>query len=315
MTRTCKICDSKLNPSSCVPVKEKMFGTHRIFNYYLCKSCNCLQIESPPDNITEYYPEQYYTNYREWDLKSSNSLKYKIRGKIAHTWLYPLYRKIRDLHILNFIYIGKLKNDYKILDVGCGKGDLLHEFSKYGFTNLTGIDPFLNEEYHSPSINLYKTELENMNGEFDFIIFNHSFEHIWEQNKTLKKTAELLSDKGLLLIRIPVLNYAFEKYKENWVQLDAPRHYFLHSENSFKKLCKDCKLEITHIMYDSTDFQFIGSEQFIKDIPLAAENSYYQDSAKSIFSRSDIKAFKHEAKNLNKNNRGDQASFFIKKVN
>ncbi len=42
--------------------------------------------------------------------------------------------------------IPEIKFRDRILDVGCGNGSLLAQLLKIGFTNLTGVDPFINEE-------------------------------------------------------------------------------------------------------------------------------------------------------------------------
>jgi 2-polyprenyl-3-methyl-5-hydroxy-6-metoxy-1,4-benzoquinol methylase len=245
-----------------ISVKEMMFGTGDTFKYFICPNCNCLQIDNPPDDIKKYYPEDYYTKFQTWDNSAGSSLKNRLGGRIAQTKLFPLIAFLNHLQILNFIHYGKLKSGSKILDVGCGNGDLLADFYKFGFSDLTGIDPFLNNEYKSNSINLYKKEIGEVDGKFDLIIFNHSFEHVWDQHKTINKAMDILSNSGTILLRIPVLNYAFEKYRENWVQLDAPRHFYLYSEKSMNLFCEKNGLKIGKIIYDSTEFQFMGSEQY-----------------------------------------------------
>jgi len=291
-----------------------MFGTGEKFNYFLCDVCKCLQIEHLPDDIEKYYPSEYYVHKHKWTFSEGRSIKHKLRGQIAQTPFYLLHRYVKNLDIMSLIYFGKLRFDFKILDVGCGEGDLLYELYKHGFSDLTGIDPFLNEEYSSSTINLFKKGIEQMTGKFDLVIFNHSYEHIWDQNLTLKMAKELLNENGKILIRTPVLNYAFEKYRENWVQIDAPRHFFLHSESSLRILCNKNELSIAKVLFDSTEFQFVGSEQNVIGIPLNAPNSFYENPKESIFKDSDIKKFNREAKKLNRENRGDQASFFIRKI-
>ena len=64
---------------------------------------------------------------------------------------------------------------------------------------------------------------------------------------------------------------------------------------------------------DSTDFQFWGSEQYLKDIPLRDVNSYAENPEKSIFSEEEILSFKLMSIELNKNNDGDQACFCLYK--
>lgn len=310
----CKICNSTLNSPELIQVKEMMFGSGESFNYFICSVCGCLQIEEPPTDMKKYYPSDYYVHKHKWTFSEKRGIKHKLRGKIAQTPFHILHQYVKNLDIMNLIHFGKLKFEYRVLDVGCGSGDLLYEFYKHGFSDLTGIDPFLGEEYRSSTINLFKMGIEQMTGKFDLVIFNHSFEHIWEQDKTIKKAKELLSEDGMVLIRLPVINLAFEKYRENWVQIDAPRHLFLHTEKSVNVLCGNNGLRIVKILYDSNEFQFVGSEQNAIGILLSAPNSYYENPNISIFSESDVRRFNKDAKKLNREKRGDQASFFIRRI-
>ncbi|MBT4258603.1 MAG: class I SAM-dependent methyltransferase, partial [Nitrospina sp.] len=99
----------------------------------------------------------------------------------------------------------------------------------------------------------------------------------------------------------------------NWIQLDAPRHFFLYSIESLKILAEKTKFKIKEIIYDSNESQFWGSQQFSEDIPLLAENSYAKNPAKSIFSRAEIKGYKKMARELNSCSQGDQAAIYMVK--
>jgi len=128
------------------------------------------------------------------------------------------------------------------------------------------------------------------NLKYIFIIFNHSFEHISDQLQTLIKVHKLLSGDGVCLIRMPIkTEYIWNCYSINWVQIDASRHFFLHTLKSFELLLKKSGMSIQDIVFDSTEFQFWGSEQYKRNIPLLAGNSYSKNPDKSIFTKKEIK--------------------------
>jgi hypothetical protein len=100
------------------------------------------------------------------------------------------------------------------------------------------------------------------------------------------------------------------------VQLDAPRHLFIHSVKSMETLAAQAGLRVAEVAWDSTEFQFWGSEQYLRDIPLRADASYATRPEKSIFSARQIADFRTKAAELNALGRGDQAAFFlVKQVN
>jgi hypothetical protein len=97
---------------------------------------------------------------------------------------------------------------------------------------------------------------------------------MWDPVKVLKDLSRILNNNRYILIRIPVIDsYVLGKYQENWVSLDAPRHLFLHTVKSIRLIAEKAGLEIKKIVYDSDEFQFWGSEQYLKSIALRGKGS------------------------------------------
>ena len=116
------------------------------------------------------------------------------------------------------------------------------------------------------------------------------------------------------MIRIPtVSSYAWQYYKEDWIQLDAPRHFYLHSVDSLKFLADKSGFIIERIIDDSDAFQFWGSEQYQMDIPLRDPRSYDESKRRSVFSSKMIREFSIKANELNQKRQGDQIIIYLKK--
>jgi SAM-dependent methyltransferase len=312
--KKCRICESIDKFNEGFLVKEMMFGTKLEFNYFLCSSCGCLQISDFPENINLFY-QAYYTENAKWNkISFLKKNLWQLRSLISNYKIYSFIEKVRPNNILKWKNLAGIKMDSKILDVGCGNGDILYEFKKHGFTNLTGIDPNLKSEIKTKEINLFKKKIFEIDSTFDLIMFNHSYEHIWEQNETLVKVKDILNEKGVLLLRLPIINFAYFKYRENWVQIDAPRHFYIHSITSINKLCNQHRLKIFHKYFDSSEFQFVGSEQYKLNIPLNANNSYYKNPTNSIFTKKDVEYYRKEAVLLNKEEKGDSVVLFINRM-
>jgi hypothetical protein len=130
----------------------------------------------------------------------------------------------------------------------------------------------------------------------------------------LRHVHRLLRKGCVALLRLPLANgYAWRKYGVDWVQLDAPRHLFLHTEQSLQVLAERVNLKIEETIYDSTAFQFWGSEQYRQDIPLRDGRSYAVHPDEAIFTREEIEEFDMLAIELNAKGDGDQASFYLRK--
>ena len=89
--------------------------------------------------------------------------------------------------------------------------------------------------------------------------------------------------------------------------------FFLHSLDSLRILARKEKFHIEDIVFDSGGFQFWGSEQYKKGISLRSEKSYDVNPSQSIFNQEQIDRFHGKAVQLNRDARGDQAIFFLKK--
>jgi len=318
----CRICGNADNNKSYL-LREMMFGWKDEFGYFQCSRCECLQITSFPADIGRYYPSNYYS----FSLPAPDNRKIPLRRKIQlarYKFAYfghgQLGRWIRSRFLSNKKHqsLSRILPDRgaRILDVGCGSGPFLRELQELGFNNLLGIDPYLDRDIRcEKGLTVLKKSIHEVNGKFDVVMFHHSFEHAADPLETLRSAAKLLSDQGVCLIRIPtVSSYAWETYRENWVQLDAPRHFFLHSTKSIDILAQQCGLYLAHHYHDASNMQFWGSEQYQQDISLQSPQSYGRNKRHSIFTKSDLRNFDKMTKKLNLENHGDQACFYLTKT-
>jgi cyclopropane fatty-acyl-phospholipid synthase-like methyltransferase len=198
-----------------------------------------------------------------------------------------------------------LTRESRILDVGCGDGWRLYALREIGFRNVLGIDPYIQHDIdYENGVRVLKQTINDITGEWDLIMYHHSFEHVSDPVKDLQAASKLLPLGGCCLIRVPtVSSFAWEEYRENWVQLDAPRHYTLPSVEGMNILAAKTGFLVQDVVFDSTKDQFQGSELYKRGLPLA--------SGDTTFTACQIKRWKRQAKKLNKENRGDQAAFYL----
>lgn len=319
-THICRICNNA-DHNMAYDVKEMMLGLRDLHTYFECAECGCLQIANMPENIQEYYPSDDYYSYDK--VKSSTGIKgklIKLRDRYAATGtclIGKLMQKLQPHDKLPALRHAKVTLDSKILDVGCGAGHLLNSLKEAGFKNLLGVDPFNKEDInYENGLKIEQKSIHELNSDanWDFIMLNHSYEHVIDQEEVLLKAFSLLKPGGTCMIRIPtVTSWAWRTYGVDWVQLDAPRHLFLHSIKSMHMLAEKTGFRLDDVVYDSFAFQRWGSEQYQQNIALHDENSYAVNPDKSPFSKEDIHEFETHSKELNKSKAGDQAAFYLVK--
>ncbi len=312
----CRICgDTAIAETLDVP--ELMFGWRESHRYTRCGACGCLQIATIPADMARYYGEGYYSYalhaaggwrgrlaaLRDHHLVFGGGLVGAALARLQPTSLFDSLVPLRPW----------LRPGLRVLDVGCGSGGLVQRLRRIGL-DAQGVDPFIAADILDDGrLLVRRAQLDELEGRFDLIMFHHSFEHMPDAAGTLRAAAARLAPDGRLLVRVPLCSSeAFEHYREHWVQLDAPRHFYLHTEASLVALAQRCGLACEHVLYDSTAFQFWGSEQYRQGLPLRDAKSYAVDPAASAFTPAQIAAWEARSRELNAAHRGDQAAFYLR---
>jgi len=305
-----------------------MFGTTEEFDYAVCAGCGSLALVGVPQDLASYYPQNYYSveldperalgalGIRQFAQLVSGSVLWG-RGVVSGsaTSVIPR-RQLRTLvSVLTSIRrAGLVKGrQTRVLDVGCGSGVLVFALGLAGMVDVTGVDPFLPADRDlSTGGRLAKQDLSEVEGHFDLIMFHHSFEHVPDPEASLRAAMARLTPQGRVLIRMPTAtSQAFETYGAAWVQLDAPRHLVVPSRRGVDSLCERVGARVVSVADDSTGFQFWGSEQNLRGIPLTDPRSVMVKPRDSPFPAAQLRSWERQSDVLNRAGRGDQAAWVI----
>jgi SAM-dependent methyltransferase len=307
MASICNACQSP-GPHTIYVFREMMFGTRDEFEYFECKECGSIQRMTAVGDEAKFYPSNYYSfgNSRSSTrsgmlaIRDSHAFGRKSAAGAILSRIWPLRNAQMQL-LPRF----NLTARSRILDVGCGSGAILQRLAAIGFQDLTGVDPFLKAATPSGPVRLLKADIEEIGGRFDFIMFNHSLEHVLNPEATLSAARRLLSETGHCLVRIPTCSsFAWQHYGRNWVQLDPPRHVVIFSRDGLSRLAARVGFRLDATIDDSSEFQFTGSERYCRDIPL-------REPGHDLFGRRELRAFRARALELNRQSEGDQAAFVL----
>lgn len=318
MPEACRICGNAIANTK-HSAREMMIGLREKFQYLECAACGCVQLSELPKDMTPYYPPGYYSFCRPQPrLGMLTEIRHSLRNIRNRALLRGkgVVSKVASSLLpdpaLTAIGFTQPRREMKVLDVGTGSGRVPVDLHDAGFTNVLGIDAFIERDIQHPNgVQIKKGLLADLAGSsWDIIVFHHSFEHIWEQYSTLTLVRNLLSDGGKCIITIPIAAWPWMKYGVNWVELDAPRHFYLQTERSMRLLASQTGFEVSDIKYDSCEFQFWGSELYQRDIPLSEVD---QDDLIPYFSNRQRRRFRRESRRLNQERQGGRATVHLVK--
>ena len=283
-----------------------MFGLEGAFTYHRCGACGSLFISDAPADLSPFYPAKYYS-YTS-DARSSlvafcANLNARMR---ARTYL-KLLRQSGTV----------IRSSTSFVDVGSGSGDLLRALQAIGLSHVLGIDPYLRPGTNTRGITVIRRAIEDVAEDAappraDVVMFHHSLEHVLDPSASLAAAAKLLAPAGAILVRIPIVSYAWERFGINWFSLDAPRHLCIPTERGFKSLAAQLNLRIVGSRYDSTSMQFLASEAYERGLTLseAFPSNSLTTALRVVLSPKNV-----AARYLNRQRRGDQAAFVMVREN
>lgn len=306
----CRICSGALHPP--FTAREMMYGTRATFEYAECTRCGCVQIVEPPANLADYYPRNYYS-FQPQKPSPARATALRLlfsRSTAAARLRRTLEGRLRRLQLVG-LYHELVAGDRTaaILDVGAGAGTLVTMLRDIGYARAVGVDPFIAADVADV---VKKVELADVSGSFQVISFHHSLEHVPDQVGTLAHARRLVAPGGTIVVRVPVVDSdAWRTYRANWVQLDAPRHLYLHTRASLDIVARNAGLRIAWIGCDSDELQYWGSELYQRDVPLN-DPAVVARGARAYFSTGQLRALRRRARAANAAGRGDQIVAYLR---
>ncbi len=314
MTGPCRLCLSD-DVARTFKAREMMIGHRDWFAYHECGACRSVNLD---DRLSDEALGRYYgPGYYSFDPNRASALKRFLisqRDRAASGRFTPLGSLLalaRPDAEMTLMRSHGLARDASILDVGCGAGHLLDRLADVGYTNLLGIDPFIPGDTQSTGgVSILRRGIDEMDGRFDLVMFNHSLEHVESPRAVLADACRLLAPGGVCVVRIPtVSSAAWEEYGTDWVQFDAPRHVSLPSREGMRIAGEAAGMRLDRAVDDSSAFQFWASEQYRRDKPLSEPQIFT-----GMFSKAEIRGFTRRARALNAQSRGDQSAFVFRRA-
>ena len=327
----CSVCGESAGWEPVV-LREMMFGSRETFDYGRCHACGSLVIATIPDDLGRHYPPSYYS-LGAGDPASPNGfvrrratgilMDRSLFGRRRRRFITRLARKLAGppptaAGVRALVAAANLASlDDPILDVGSGSRPvLLASLRRLGFRNLQAIEPFVTSDTTYLGVPVRKAVLTDVRGTFRLIMFHHSLEHVPDPRATLAAARGLLDPAGRCQVRTPVMGTGmWERYGTDWVELDPPHHLAVFSRDGFQRMAAAAGFEIEDVTYDSSDWEFVASEHYRRDIGMHEPGSHFVDPTASGFRPDEIAGFQSDARRLSESGQAGRASYWLRAAN
>jgi len=213
--------------------RDRLTGAPGSFEVVACSQCGLAFTEPRlgPEDFAIYYPESYSAYVPRARMRGLSLGERLDALRLEAIVRYGPYRKVLQ------------RPPGRLLDVGCGTGDLAAVFMRHGW-QVSGIEPSeqaakFAAEAGVDAVNGTLADAPWEDGHFDAIVFNHSLEHIDKPAEALAEAARLLRPGGLLAIAVPNFGSWHRRlFGSAWFQLDLPRHLQHFDRDSLGGLVK-----------------------------------------------------------------------------
>ena len=150
--------------------------------------------------------------------------------------------------LVKYLFDKYIINSNKIfLETGCGRGDLLYEFKKYGL-KVMGTDLLKSAGNDYPDIEVIENNIENEKLPYDNnsidVIFSKSFvEHLYNPKLFFDEAYRVLKSGGIIITLTPDWEVQTRKFFDDWT------HKTPFTKETMKNLYKVSDFEIVEIKY------------------------------------------------------------------
>lgn len=255
---SCPGCGTEVErPEVLLRGHDRLTGAPGHFTVLACPDCG-LAFTHPrlrPEDFATYYPE----SYSAYEPNVSDRLP-------------SLGERLGELQRQAIVRFGPYRRVWqrppgRLLDVGCGTGDLAAIFGRHGWS-VAGIEPSSAAAEHARAVGVEAVagtlaDAPWEDGEFDAILFNHSLEHIDDPAGAVADAARLLRPGGLLAIAVPNFgSWHRRAFGSAWFQLDLPRHLQHFDRDSLSALVEAAGLRPIETTTASMRPSPLGSIQY-----------------------------------------------------
>ena len=253
----CDIC-RQVDYRLFLPMRGSQFLLSSDSDIVQCSSCGLLYTNPRP--TPEGMIKLYETHFSS-PFEHRKSLELSLHRFVRK---HPLWRRL--WHDFTGEYLSEMldKCRGKILDIGCGFGEMLEDLAARGCAAY-GIDanPLSVKICTDKGLNVSCGDLNNIHfpdAFFDAAILWHALEHLPSARLALREAHRILKSRGRVFIYCPnAASYLAKLFGKNWKCWSMPFHFYHFTPKTMQKLAESAGFKIHKIRAITTEYFLAGS--------------------------------------------------------
>jgi len=253
-------------------VRDARFGVAGEWNVQRCSDPGCAMLWLSPmpirDDIALAY-RRYYTHQLVAPKSKVKRLYDAIRD--AHNrsrYAYTTPKSTIGMTLLSALaylhpggpselgrtvmYLPAFRGPARLLDVGCGSGDLLVQMQQLGWSvEGLDVDPLAVQVARSRGVPAHVGDLASRRypeGQFDAVCMSHVLEHVHEPAELLLESHRILRAGGRLSLVTPNADsLGHQLFGRSWFALDPPRHLLIFNARTLEQMVKRAGFDLFHL--------------------------------------------------------------------
>lgn len=243
----CPLCGSKRS-QRVLEAQDVLYAKPDTYPVVRCEDCSLAYVNPRPtfESIGAHYPDDYFC------YRLPEEVPALFRGMARSGAREVATRRLRMLERST----GRLTPEQRLVDVGCGRNDLLALIAKERGAQGVGIDmkdstvAYVRDKLQMPIIHGTFLDAKLEDASYDIVTMMEYLEHEAHPLSVLAEARRVLKPGGYVAIEIPdPSGWPARTFKNRWANLDVPRHLVFFDQGTLEQALKKQGFEL--LRYDT----------------------------------------------------------------
>lgn len=246
-------------------LKDMLHDVPGEWDFLLCRGCGLYWMPVRED-YSRAYTEDYFpasAASMDWRGALKEAIRLKEAGSPAGLWkglagtILGIVPPLKRAALLEVLCLDTAVKG-RLLDLGCGRGELLQRMRRLGWDTL-GVEPnpraaAAAAENGLNIVNRRFEDLELEENSFDAVTMSHVIEHIADPLEVFRSCRRWLKPGGQLAVLAPNSgSLGHRLFSGAWQQLDPPRHCFVFSGRSLGLMAEKAGFRVRSVRFFSSN--------------------------------------------------------------